>query len=195
MSSSPSLTPLFLQETYSYIYNTLKVSPAVIYAACLLAFVATKEKFYLVLLIATIVFGDTMTHIQKRFFKKFLPSHIAERPCVKKTGCNRTSECGVFPRVNKNHISYGFPSGHAQISALAATLLSFYLYRENGKKAYPSIFALFILVLLVALQRMHSNCHTFLQVVFGWLFGVIYGCIVWYTIKWFNMKLQPSWKI
>lgn len=72
-----------------------------------------------------------MNHVQKKFFKSFLPPHLSARPCVSTSGCDRTSHCGVFPRVDKNHIFYGFPSGHAQISALAAILSSLYLYREH----------------------------------------------------------------
>jgi len=186
---------MVLDEIYSYIYNLLKVSPAIIYASCLLAFVATKKKIYLVIFFATTFFGDVMAHVQKKIFKSFLPPHLSARPCVSISGCDRTSQCGVFPRVDKNHISYGFPSGHAQISALAATLFSLYLYRELGKQAYPSIAVLFGLVILVAWQRIHSNCHTFLQILFGWFFGVFYACIVWYAIATFNQTPQPSSKI
>lgn len=175
---------VFLQEIYIYAYNLLKISPAIIYSASLLAFIFTREKFYLFLFVAVMIFGDVLTHQEKKLFKEVMHPDVANRPCASITGCNKSSECGIFPRAKKNHISYGFPSGHSQIAALAVTLIAFYLVQRKKEFKYTksTLIILCILVVLIGYQRWHSGCHTWLQIVCGWLFGILYGLILWHVI-------------
>lgn len=171
-----------LQELYIYFYHLLKISPAIIYSSCLLAFIITKNKFYVFLLLATCIFGDVMVHQEKKIFKNFLPPKLLHRPCARVTGCDKSIECGIFPRANKNHVSYGFPSGHSQIAAFAAVLMSFYIWNSQVQNKKITIFTLWVLVFLIAWQRWHSNCHTWIQIIFGWFFGILFGLILWHLI-------------
>ena len=71
--------------------------------------------------------------------------------------------CGVTCLEKKTHVSDpGFPSGHTAFITFYALCLphSFYFTIIKG-----------ILVLLVSYNRIHSSCHTFIQVAGGILFG------------------------
>ena len=166
----------------NYFYHLLKTSPAIIHSSFLLAFIVTKDVTFLYFLIFTIILGDVMNYQEKKFFKSILPSDKKyERPL----NCNivkSQNSCSVFPGPVNN--CYGFPSGHAQVTALAATLIT--LYMGVTKENMYSIISIWLLVLLVGLQRIYSQCHSILQVSVGWLFGILFGILSWKIIKKFK---------
>ena len=104
-------------------------------------------------------------HLEKKFFKKyFYDFEFIKRPL---------KNC-------LNTISYsciGMPSGHTETITIISCLLYFY-------KLIPLWLGIF-LIFITGLQRIFTNRHTIIQVLFGILFGYIYAKIYQY----FNLSI------
>lgn len=104
------------------------------------------------------------------FFKMFLTEFfgIRERPYV--------LDNFIMP-IGKAFTNSSFPSGHVSASA-AAIFVICYFYRKKWLIATGIIFCI-----LMALSRMHNGMHYPSDVIFGAVFGIIYGMIAIYLVK------------
>lgn len=89
--------------------------------------------------------------------------------------------CGSFVDVDADGIptSFGMPSGHAQVALITATFWTLYLYNTYDWDIQNefAIVILWMICLSVAYSRVHLNCHTIEQVIFGGLLGIIFGSL------------------
>ena len=83
----------------------------------------------------------------------------------------------VYPELVKRPSSYSFPSGHASSAFAAATGITV------SKKAYYIIPA-YLLAAIIAFSRIYVHVHYPTDVIFGALFGIIYGIIAIFLVKW-----------
>ena len=72
------------------------------------------------------------------------------------------------------HDIFGMPSGHSQSVMFTLTYISFAL-----KNLKISLSFLFVALLTMA-ERVIDNHHTFMQIVFGGLIGILYGYLFYY---------------
>ena len=152
----------------NFIESSLKVFPLLIYGHSLLLSLDNKKYFNLfILLLAT----DFLVKIQKKLFSMILPPSIYKRPesCEKYTGFFLQRSTPENQQISK----YGFPSGHA------ASMGVWFLWEWNNKPEFP--ITIFIISLIVALSRVYYKCHTLLQVLVGYGFGML--CIYLFEIK------------
>ena len=84
--------------------------------------------------------------------------------------------CGAIPSLTYSE-SWGLPSGHSQSMAFATTYIIIYLYNTNNRNILLFSSLMILLSLLVMDQRLHSKCHSLLQVIIGNIFGIIFGFI------------------
>lgn len=97
--------------------------------------------------------------------------------------------CGLFASGKISKTS-GFPSGHSQFAAMAATFWILYVLRQSrneGKGRHHAakeyicmalnILPFVVMALLVMAQRVQSRCHSITQVVVGAAFGIVIGVI------------------
>lgn len=83
----------------------------------------------------------------------------------------------VYPELVKRPSSFSFPSGHSSSGFAAATGLC------SSKKARLIVPA-FILAALIAFSRIYVHVHYPTDVIFGALFGILYGLIAIVLCKW-----------
>ena len=96
--------------------------------------------------------------LEKNFNKTYFNYHNVRRPLEKcKNQDNKCLNC------------VGMPSGHAEIS----TIISLLLYSYNYINQYLCIF----IIVVVSLQRIVSNMHTFPQIIAGIIIGSLYSLI------------------
>ena len=93
----------------------------------------------------------------------------------------------VYPELVKRPSSYSFPSGHSSSAFAAATGLC---VSKKARFIVPG----FILAALIAFSRVYVHVHYPTDVIFGALFGILYGLIAIFLCKWIlnmlNTKLQ-----
>ena len=107
-----------------------------------------------------LVFGVALNLVEKKIFGKYLPSGITRRP--------QKAYSYFLPEDLQEE---GFPSGHSQLACFLATYLTL-----SGKfKKY--LVPIWVLTILICIQRITSQVHTGLQVVSGAVFGVIFALI------------------
>ena len=92
--------------------------------------------------------GFVINQVEKRCFRKVLPKSIVRRP---------------------NGSSFGFPSNHVEAATLALSLLS-----ENHVVPWTLSF---LIIVAVGVQRVYTKNHTWIQVVAGAFFGVLYALL------------------
>jgi len=68
--------------------------------------------------------------------------------------------------------SFGFPSGHAQMAASVWGLVGFY-----SRRPFVILFAVF-LILMIGISRLYLGVHFFVDILAGWLFGLIVFTLV-----------------
>lgn len=93
--------------------------------------------------------------------------------------------CSLIPMWDQSRIApnvmLGMPSGHAQFMVLMATLWTYHAiqYLNNNKlHQIASITIFWLLAIVVCYQRIHSQCHTLLQVVLGASVGLFFGVVI-----------------
>ncbi|AUF82495.1 PAP2 superfamily protein [Tetraselmis virus 1] len=123
---------------------------------------------------------EVLNFILKRLFGLILPEHISNRP----SGCGSLGDnglclgCGAIPYPNKitNPAGTGMPSGHTQAMGVMTGVLT--LMSKNPWVILTS----WLVSGLVGWQRISSKCHTFLQVISGFIIGLS-GAPVFKKIK------------
>ena len=181
--------------------NILVVMPYIIYIASFFASIVTTnyELFYFFLYV--IIFGDGLNAITKILFKKskLIPNYLGMRP----SGCGGSKVydlcrgCGIFPKYSSKTGSstFGFPSGHAQITSLTATFWIIYIIKNNKRKFttkhYISICLIILIYLLVCFQRIKSKCHNMFQIIGGTIYGVIIGILGYHLCHKIAPKTYP----
>lgn len=159
--------------------KVLQAAPLIVYSIGLGAFFLTGEKLYLIFTIGVFFFGSILNKLFKNITQTYFGNFkILQRPNPPKTGCGMFDDC-TFPGSR----SFGFPSGHAQIVAFAATFWSLYFWHTQRDMARGII--LFLLALLVGYSRIENGCHNTLQVAGGYLFGITFGALYFFL----NTKL------
>ncbi len=93
-----------------------------------------------------------------------------------------------YPGFVNQPKSYSFPSGHSSSGFAAATALC------TSKKAYVIIPA-FLLAALVAFSRIYVEVHYPTDVIFGALFGVVYGVIAIFLCRWIINMVNDKTKL
>ena len=108
----------------------------------------------------TLIFGIGLNLVEKKIFGKYLPDRITRRP--------QKAYSYLLPKDLQEE---GFPSGHSQLACFLATYLTL-----SGKfKKY--LIPIWTLTLLICIQRITSEVHTELQVIFGAIFGIMFASL------------------
>lgn len=124
---------------------------------------------YIILIIFLISIYHFYIHnkIEKLFSKTYFDYDTIKRPSIL---CDKEAKTSKLYCI-------GMPSGHAETFSVLAFLFYFY-------KIIP-LWLCLIIILLVSLQRIISNRHTFIQVLVGSLLGFLYANIY----KYFNLSI------
>ena len=117
-----------------------------------------------------------ITHVLKKVAAHVLPPHLHQRPGCPPDGCELFGHgCTTAD---------GFPSGHAQYMVTFAVYWSLWLLkRASLRQAMPLILGVWILAVIVIMQRIHFGgdprqaCHTPLQVLAGIVLGLLFGVV------------------
>uniref|UniRef100_A0A6C0EM81 Phosphatidic acid phosphatase type 2/haloperoxidase domain-containing protein n=1 Tax=viral metagenome TaxID=1070528 RepID=A0A6C0EM81_9ZZZZ len=107
---------------------------------------------------------------------KYRPSNI---PCE---GCGLFADCSLCGKDKlavKRHI--GMPSGHSQTMCFSATFWTMYMLKKHSKSGI--IIAIWLLALIIMIDRMRRNCHTMFQVTVGAVIGVALGYSYWLLVE------------
>ena len=188
--------------------NIITRSPYTIYQAGILATIVSGDPKYALFTCLAFVMGDAFNAGEKILSKKMLgeDSSYGKRP----DGCGNgysdselnCSGCGIYPS-NKKSVTWGMPSGHAQITSFAASYWTIYLWMKylnetdiEAKKiaknhAIVSTAIMWVLAACVWSQRVISRCHSILQIIVGVLIGTILGCFG-YFISTVAIKEMPK---
>ena len=188
-----------MSESINIFDNLLVTMPYIIYVSSFLSATVTNNYELLYFSLYIMIFGDGLNALTKQLFKKskIIPISLGLRP----SGCggNRVRDmcrgCGIFPSFTDKIGSrtFGFPSGHAQITSLAASFWIMYIIRKNKNKRYKakqyiSIILILIIYLLVCRQRIMSKCHNLFQIVAGSIYGSVLGIAGYYLCN----KIAPN---
>ena len=177
--------------------NTLINMPRIIYICSFLSIIITGNIEFSYFFIFTLLFSTGLNKLIKNLFKitQILPKKIGDRP----SGCGGPKikglcrGCSIDPAY-KNKIgstTYGFPSGHSHISALAASFWTLYIINKNQKLLpghYISIILLWIITIAVLKQRLDCKCHNIYQVMTGLIVGGLLGILGYHICH----KLAPN---
>ena len=196
------------EDNFSSIVKNVTTSvPYTVYQAGILATVVTGDPKYILFSILAFVMGDAFNAGEKLLSKKILgeDSKIGQRPSGCGNGQLQTdcTGCGIYPSFGKKSVTWGMPSGHAQITSFAATYWTIYLWmkylretdtqakRRAKMHAILSTMIMWILAFGVWSQRVISSCHSILQICVGVLAGIFFG-IFGYFISTLIVKEMPK---
>jgi undecaprenyl-diphosphatase len=133
-----------------------------------------KQTLYLLLFVAVLVtVTDQTTNLFKFTFKRM-------RPCS-------NPEINTIIRVVQTRNSFSFFSGHAANTMAVATFL--YL---NFKNQFKYFGLLFLWPLIFAYSRIYLGLHYPIDIVSGYLCGVLTGCLMYKMYKWAQNKYFPE---
>lgn len=179
--------------------NIITSSPYTIYQAGILATIVTGDYKYIFFSLLAFLMGDGFNAVEKQIAKRLMEknSEIGQRP----SGCGVRQDnldvgectgCGIYPSAGSKSITWGMPSGHAQITSFASTYWTIYVWmkyiheKDLLKKsklktqAISSSIIMWSLSLVVWTQRVVSKCHTVLQIIIGIVFGIVFGIVGYY---------------
>lgn len=94
----------------------------------------------------------------------------------------------VYPNLVSQPHSLSFPSGHSSSAFAAATALC------TSKKAYIIVPG-FLMAAIIAFSRIYVEVHYPTDVIFGALFGILYGLIAIFVCKWIIGKINDKTKL
>ena len=178
--------------------NTLTSMPYTIYVASLLAFLITGDNKYGLFFIFAILLGDGANMLEKKLFKMISKqAEYGKRPsgCGTRNGKVCTG-CGIYSNPLKSSKTWGMPSGHTQITALAATFWTPYLIGKNKDKKIKRlefrIILLWVVAIMVWIQRIYSRCHSLFQVGSGAVIGIGFGILSYYLCRKINKDKFPE---
>lgn len=149
---------------YREILNIMSSAELFIILYCLILTIMQRNIFALYILVCLIL-KRYYSRILKKYMSKVLPENIILRP-KGALNCN-SFNCGGKPYRN------GFPSGH-MISMGLFFVVCWDIIQESSKAKINFS----ILILGIALGRILSKCHTPIQVLAGFLFGILYGIVI-----------------
>lgn len=116
-----------------------------------------------------ITFTDQITNLVKNNFQRLRP-------------CNAPELSNIMRGVIKRS-SFSFFSGHAS-NSMASTTFIFLILRKYYKHTY----LLFLFPLLFAYSRIYLGLHYPLDILSGYLFGIIFGTIIYKLYSLFMKK-------
>ena len=179
--------------------NIITSSPYTIYQAGILATIVTGDYKYIFFSLLAFLMGDGFNALEKQIAKKLMGknSEIGQRPSgcgIRQANLNgaECTGCGIYPSAGSKSITWGMPSGHAQITSFASTYWTIYVWmkyiheKDLLKKsklktqAISSSIIMWSLSLVVWMQRVVSKCHTVLQIITGIVFGIVFGIVGYY---------------
>ena len=108
----------------------------------------------------TMLFGIIFNIMEKKIFSKYLPLEITKRP---------TKRHSYF--IPEDPEKEGFPSGRSQIACFLATYLTL-----TGK-FNDFLVPIWLVTILICIQRVTSRVHTLFQVVSGAFFGFFFAFV------------------
>lgn len=162
--------------------NLANLTPAFLLIAPLFAYLTTQDPVQLYFAIYLVIAG----FLGNDFFKFITYSIAPNNPAFKRPQQIHASmkKCNVYPNIFA--ISWGMPSGHAQISALGATFWSLYLLSQQknptiGQYIISIIFC--FIAIVVSYSRIYQGYHNSLQVIIGFLIGVFQGWFLFYLLR------------
>ena len=182
------------------IKNTATSMPYTIYLSAILASLVSGDYKFVLFAAFALLFGDGANALEKQIFKfASNESDWGKRP----QGCGiRDSQkgtctgCGIYPEFGKTSSTWGMPSGHAQITAFAATFWTLYILAKQKDDPKSSIISRIIVIWLIALavwiQRIYSRCHSIPQILVGASFGAGFGVLSYYICNKINKEKFPS---
>ena len=94
----------------------------------------------------------------------------------------------VYPELVKRPSSFSFPSGHSSSGFAAATGM------VTTKKPYIYIPGI-LLAAIIAFSRIYVHVHYPTDVIFGALFGILYGVIAIFLCKWIINRINDKTKL
>lgn len=162
------------------ILNILIAYPIIITVATIFFSIITYNPIGIYFAIGNIVLGFSANWFLKLLIKYLAPNwKLGMRP-------SQSHECGNFPICDKIiRKTWGMPSGHMQIATLASTFWILYLLDKKYRSSF-SIIILAIIPFLVGYSRIYLGCHNLIQVIVGGIIGLIFGIILYWTIKKYN---------
>ena len=129
--------------------NIAQASPYFITIAVLLSLLVSESKkiWPLYFIFFSILFGELFNKFEKIIMQSFFPTTVAFlRPSPPITGCDIFKDCNA-----KGSKTFGFPSGHAQITSLAAMYWSLYVYKQTSLSTIGKIIRISIMWILAIL--------------------------------------------
>jgi len=133
----------------------------------------TKQTLYLLLFVAVLLtWTDQITNLFKNGFQRL-------RPCA-------NPEVNPFIRVVLFRDSYSFFSGHAANSMAVATFIYCNLHRY-----YKHFYLLFLWPLVFAYSRIYLGLHYPVDILSGFLFGIISGFMFYKIYQIIQKKYFP----
>ena len=176
--------------------NIITSSPYTIYQAGILASIVTGDPKYVVFSLFAMIMGDGFNALEKKIAKKIMgdDSSIGKRPSGCGIGNGKEDDCtgcGIYPSFGNKSVTWGMPSGHAQITSFAATFWTIYVWMKYKNetdiekkqilkvKAIVSTIIMWMLSAGVWSQRVMSSCHNIFQIIAGVMFGIIFGIIAY----------------
>ena len=86
--------------------------------------------------------------------------------------------------------TYSFPSGHAMMSALLATVAIAVMLRSTTSwLRQPAVLAVPVgLSLVIGLSRIYLGAHWVTDVLAGWVFGALWGALWIYGSRWVSAR-------
>lgn len=170
--------------TNFYLHGISSLSPFLLPIVGGLTWVFTGEFFWIYLASNTIIFGEFLNVLIKKFFKSFLydePWALRPDPCAP---CNNF----MTPVVDKQSVyNFGFPSGHSQnVGVFCGMLICYFLFttKNGGLKAFIT----FLFSMYVGWSRIQLGCHNLIQVSTGLLIGYFLGINLWRFYTFFSPK-------
>ena len=133
-----------------------------------------KQTLFLLLFVAVLVTAtDQITNLFKYTFQRL-------RPC-------NNSEISTFIRVVQSRSSFSFFSGHAANTMAVATFL--YLIFKKQFKYFGFVF---LWPLIFAYSRIYLGLHYPLDILSGYLCGLITGYLMYMAYQWALQKYFPQ---
>lgn len=152
------------------------VTGAIMYAIFQIKFALYFTVYMVIVNILAHSLKKIFKFIYKKLNKDYLPIlGLGKRPVnAKYTDCFINEE-----NLQGISTSFGMPSGHSIISIATAVLVSWYIYKTKKPtfNRYISITLLHFICIMIAFSRYPLGCHTIQQIIFGCLFGFLFGRI------------------
>jgi membrane-associated phospholipid phosphatase len=164
-----------------YIANMISGSVSIMYISLLVMLIINKNiKWFYILILIFII--NICTIIFKIFLMRF-DSPFLYRP----NGCEDEHRLmdflhhnfileGIMKKIDVNHYKqFGLPSIHVTTAMSILTLVYFYFPKYKQLTLKSGI----VYIILLGFSRMYLNCHTFIQVLSGLIFGYTAGIIAY----------------